>query len=99
MTLRVTRSPCTSCRTSWTTALTSRLLNDPGLVLEQPAEMPDDFSRPLVFRDDVVEDSPDFPQLHGASFDEPLGRLGVGEDRRQRLLQLVGERSGESAHR
>ena len=66
-------------------------------LLQQRAQPADDFAGALVVVHDVVENLADLGQIERLLRQEALGRLGVAQDRRQRLVQLVGQRAGELA--
>src|ERR1043166_573223 len=65
--------------------------------LEEGAQAPDDLARPLVGGDDVAQDLHQDLGVGRFVADEVLGRLGVAEDRGERLVQLVGDAPGELA--
>jgi hypothetical protein len=54
-----------------------------------------DVTGPLVVRHDVVQDLAHLLEIHDGGREEALSRLRVAEDRRQRLVQLMGQRRGE----
>ena len=64
---------------------------------EQGAKPPDDLAGARVLLRDIVEDLAHFLHVDGPLVEQALRRLGVGENRRQRLAELVRERSGELA--
>jgi len=54
------------------------------------------FAGMLIGRHDVVQDRPDSREVRLAAVEEHLRRLGVAQDRRQRLVQFVGQRPDSS---
>ena len=69
-----------------------------SILLNEPPHVPDDFTRPLVVRHDVGQDLAKVLGIFHAAVDHSPGRLGVAEDRRERLTELVGQRGGELSH-
>ena len=67
-------------------------------LLEQPPRTADHLGRPPVVADDVLETGPELAQVRLQPGQQPAPCLGVGEDRRQRLGQLVRERRRQLAH-
>ena len=66
---------------------------------QQGAESIDDRAGSLVVLDDVVECAAQLVDIQRRSIEKVARRLCVGEDGRQRLAQLVGERAGQLAKR
>ena len=64
-------------------------------LLEEQAQSLDHVGRALVVGDDVVQDLAHLHDVDHLGGKEALGHLGVVQDRRQRLIQLMGQRRGE----
>ena len=86
----------------------ARLLDDRVNVLERPlglalddelAQATDDLPRPAGLLDGLFEQAREAARAFGAPIDQPARGLGVVDDRRERLIELVRERRGHLAHR
>jgi hypothetical protein len=64
---------------------------------QERAKAPDDVGGALVRFDDVAESSLQFGPVQRFPVKEALHGLGIAENRRQRLIQLVGDRPGQLA--
>ena len=64
-------------------------------LLEQRAQPVDHRAGSFLVLDDVADDLRDLHEIHGLGREQTLRRLGVAQDRRQRLAQVVRERRGE----
>ena len=60
-------------------------------MLEEGSQAADDLARALVFAYDVGEDLASLGEIGELLGEEALGRLGIGENDGQRLVQLVRE--------
>ena len=65
---------------------------------EQAAHAVDDVAGASVVLADVLEDRGDLGQVGHGLLQEQRSRLGVAQDRTQRLVDLVRERAGQLAH-
>ena len=70
-----------------------------GVSSEERADALDDVVRALAVGDDVGERFAQFSHLGTSLPDDAPRRLGVGPDRRERLANLVRERSGQCRER
>ena len=68
------------------------------MALEQAAHAVDDLARPLVVGADIGENGADFVEIRRWVLQVHLRRLGVPQNRRQRLIDLVRQPRGELAH-
>jgi hypothetical protein len=66
--------------------------------LEQFPHAVDHLARPAIVPDDVVDTRSQLLEIRLRARQEPVRRLRVGENRRQRLAQLVRERRGQLTH-
>ena len=68
--------------------------------LVQRAEAANDLGCPIVLGHDIVADLPQLGEIDAVPAQHFSGRFGIAEDRRERLVQLVGDRGGKlSQHR
>jgi hypothetical protein len=98
-TWRTTASLATSRATSAISSLrssTASLEDTPPQQTPQPA---DHSGRALVVLDDVLEDRPHLLTVRPLRPQDPLGRLGVAQDRGEGLAELVRQGRGELPHR
>ena len=63
-----------------------------------PAHAVDDLARAFVVRADVRENRADLIEIRRGVLQEELGRLGVAQDRRERLIDLMRQSRRELAH-
>ena len=66
---------------------------------DQFAHPADDFTRAAIVFHDVLKDGPELSDIRRVGSKETLRGLGVAEDRRERLIQLMRQRRRELAHR
>lgn len=64
---------------------------------EQCAKAMNDLGSAIVLGDDIAKNIIETLHVSGAAFEQDARRLGVAADRRQRLIQLVGERARQQA--
>src|SRR4029434_9446195 len=67
-------------------------------LLDQRPQPLDDLARSAVVMNYIFENFSHFLHIRRMGGEETLRRLGVAEDRRKRLVQLVGERRRKFAH-
>src|SRR5262245_15924382 len=67
------------------------------MLTKQTAQPPDDFAGALIVFTNVGEDIPHLVQRRRVSREEHLGRLGVTENRPERLVEFVGHRRSQFA--
>ena len=65
--------------------------------LQQAAQVADDLARALIVAADVGENLLQQIQVGRVLREQDLGRLGIAQDRSQRLIELMRDRSGEGA--
>ena len=68
------------------------------LLAHEAPQVADDVARAAHVLSDVEEDVADLVEVRGLALEQARAGVGVGEDRRQRLVELMRQRHGELAH-